>query len=126
MGLELSIIRVFKFDGSVAGSGFLVSKKYILTCAHVVAICLADPRDTATDIMRQKEMPDEIIEVNFPTLEKGQIGQKLETKVAFWQPLDDDEDIQDIAVLKLINPDLLPERAQPIKLIHIGLSLIHI
>lgn len=120
MVLELSIVRVFKSGGDVAGSGFLVSNKYILTCAHVVAYCLATPKKTANIIMRQKEMPDQIIEVNFPVIVEGKIGEKLETKVTFWRPLNDEKNIQDIAVLKLINPDLLPERAQPIKLIQIG------
>ena len=120
MVLELSIVRVFKSGGGVAGSGFLVSNEYILTCAHVVAYCLTSSPENAKKIKRQKEIPDEIIQVNFPIFEKGKIGEKLETKVTFWQPLNAQENIQDIAVLKLINPDLLPERAQPIKLIHIG------
>lgn len=120
MVLELSIVRIFKSGGGVAGSGFLVSNEYILTCAHVVAYCLDTPKKTAHIIMRQKEIPDEIIEVNFPIFEKGKIGEKLETKVTFWRPLNDQENIQDIAVLKLINSDLLPEDAKPINLIQIG------
>ena len=120
MVLELSIVRVFKSGGDVAGSGFLVSNKYILTCAHVVAYCLATPKKTANIIMRQKEMPDQIIEVNFPVIVEGKIGEKLETKVTFWRPLNDEKNIQDIAVLKLINPDLLPKGATPINLIQIG------
>jgi hypothetical protein len=120
MVLELSIVRVFKSGGGVAGSGFLVSNEYILTCAHVVAYCLTSSPENAKKIMRQKEIPDEIIEVNFPIFEKGKIGKKLETKVTFWRPLNDQENIQDIAVLKLINPDLLPEGATPINLIQIG------
>ena len=120
MVLELSIVRIFKSGGGVAGSGFLVSNEYILTCAHVVAYCLDTPKKTAHIIMRQKEIPDEIIEVNFPIFEKGKIGEKLETKVTFWRPLNDQKNIQDIAVLKLINSDLLPEDAKPINLIQIG------
>ena len=120
MVLELSIVRVFKSGGGVAGSGFLVSNEYILTCAHVVAYCLTSSPENAKKIMRQKEIPDEIIQVNFPIFEKGKIGKKLETKVEFWQPRNEDENIQDIAVLKLINPDLLPEGAKPINLIQIG------
>ena len=120
MVLELSIVRVFKSGGGVAGSGFFVSNEYILTCAHVVAYCLTSSPENAKKIMRQKEIPDEIIQVNFPIFEKGKIGKKLETKVTFWRPLNDQENIQDIAVLKLINPDLLPEGAKPINLIQIG------
>ncbi|MCL2928516.1 MAG: serine protease [Trichodesmium sp. MAG_R01] len=120
MVLELSIVRVFKSGGGVAGSGFLVSDKYILTCAHVVAYCLTSSPKNAKIIRRQKEIPDEIIEVNFPIFEKGKIGEKLETKVTFWRPLNAQKNIQDIAVLKLINPDLLPEGATPINLIQIG------
>lgn len=120
MVLELSIVRVFKSGGGVAGSGFLVSNEYILTCAHVVAYCLTSSPENAKKIMRQKEIPDEIIQVNFPIFEKGKIGKKLETKVTFWRPLNDQENIQDIAVLELINPDLLPEGPTPINLIQIG------
>lgn len=40
--------------------------------------------------------------------------------MAFWQPLNDEENIQDIAVLKLINPSLLPQGVKPINLIKIG------
>lgn len=120
MVLELSIVRVFKSGGGVAGSGFFVSNEYILTCAHVVAYCLTSSPENAKKIMRQKEKPHQIIEVNFPFFEKGEIGKKLETKVEFWQPRNEDENIQDIAVLKLINPDLLPKGAKPINLIKIG------
>lgn len=66
MVLELSIVRVFKSGGGVAGSGFLVSNEYILTCAHVVAYCLTSSPENAKKIMRQKEKPHQIIEVNFP------------------------------------------------------------
>ncbi|NET76848.1 trypsin-like peptidase domain-containing protein [Okeania sp. SIO1F9] len=120
MGLELAVVRVFKLGGGVAGSGFLVSTEYILTCAHVVAYCLASTSETAKKIMRQKEIPHQIIEVNFPIFTKGKIGQKLQTKVAFWQPRNNDENVQDIAVLKVVNPGLLPRGAKPINLIKIG------
>ena len=120
MGLELAVVRVFKSGGSVVGSGFLVSAEYILTCAHVVAYSLASSLENAKKIMRQKEMPQQIIEVNFPVFEKGKTGKKLETKVAFWRPVNDEENVQDIAVLKLINLGLLPQGVKPINLIKIG------
>lgn len=33
--------------------------------------------------MRQKEMPNQIIEVNFPVFEKGKIGKNLRQKWLF-------------------------------------------
>ncbi len=123
--LELVVVRIFKSGEDIAGSGFLVSPQYILTCAHVVAYSVfssqrSNYKEALKQLLRQEEKPTQIIEIDFPTLAEGKIGRKLKTKVAFWQPLKDNENVQDIAVLKLINPDLLPERAQPIKLISIG------
>ncbi|MEA5498374.1 serine protease [Limnoraphis robusta Tam1] len=106
--LELAVVRVFKSGGDIAGSGFLVSPHYILTCAHVVAFT------TERISSKQEEKPTQIIEIDFPVLE---IGKKLKTEIAFWFPLKSDENIQDIAVLKLLNPDQLPERSEPINLI---------
>ncbi|WP_049561335.1 S1 family peptidase [Limnoraphis robusta] len=108
--LELAVVRVFKSGGDIAGSGFLVSPHYILTCAHVVAFT------TERISSKQEEKPTQIIEIDFPVLS----SKKIATEVAFWFPLKSDENIQDIAVLKLLNPDQLPKRAEPINLILTG------
>ncbi|MGF1494400.1 MAG: trypsin-like peptidase domain-containing protein [Microcoleaceae cyanobacterium] len=112
--LELAVVRVFKSTqesgGGIAGSGFLVSPQYILTCAHVVAYAL----EIST---QQEEAPTQIIELDFPVLE---LGQKLKAKVKFWAKRKTIEIVQDIAVLELLEPALLPEQAKPIKLIPLG------
>ncbi|MGD1806712.1 trypsin-like peptidase domain-containing protein [Dapis sp. BLCC M126] len=115
---ELVVVRVFKFkQRGIVGSGFLVSSQYILTCAHVVALSVSSSEETAKQVKKKEKKPTQIIEIDFPVLE---MGRKLETQVVFWQPVKDNESVQDIAVLKLINPDLLHKLAKPMKLISIG------
>ena len=45
--LKPCIIRIRRPTGEVAGAGFLVGEKYILTCAHVVAEALGLAQDHA-------------------------------------------------------------------------------
>lgn len=43
---KTSIVRVFSPYGEIAGTGFLISETYILTCAHVITQELSIPQDT--------------------------------------------------------------------------------
>jgi V8-like Glu-specific endopeptidase len=43
--LEAGTIRILKIDGSTAGTGFLVSKRLAVTCAHVVTSAKSKPGD---------------------------------------------------------------------------------
>ena len=43
--LEAGTIRILKPDGSTAGTGFLVSKRLAVTCAHVVESATAKPKE---------------------------------------------------------------------------------
>lgn len=89
--LELSIVRIYSNSGKVIGAGFLVSQKYILTCAHVVADALGLPRTTA-------QMPDSEITLDFPIVAAKQL---LQAKVVFWLPVNPGMALEDIAGLEL-------------------------
>jgi WD40 repeat protein/energy-coupling factor transporter ATP-binding protein EcfA2 len=91
--LELSIVRIYSNSNKVIGAGFLVSQKYIITCAHVVADALGLPRKTT-------QMPDAEITLDFPLVAAQQY---LKAKVVFWKPVNPDAEAEDIAGLELEN-----------------------
>ena len=108
--LESSIVRFRKSNGAVVGAGFLVSKKHVLTCAHVVADALGIARDT-------QDIPTEDVYLDFPLV--GSETQ-LTARVVFWSPVPPKgstsvKDKEDIAGLELNNS--LPETAQPVGLV---------
>ncbi len=72
--IELSVVRIYSNSDRVVGAGFLVSQKYIFTCAHVVAEALGIARNTV-------EMPDVEISIDFPMLAAKQF---FKAKVVFW------------------------------------------
>lgn len=90
--LESSVVRIYSISGSPVGAGFLVSDKYILTCAHVVADALGMIRETAV------EMPEEEVTLDFPILAPE---QQFKARIVFWQPLNPSAKFEDIAGLEL-------------------------
>ena len=70
---EYSIARIKRKDGSIAGSGFLVNHKIVLTCAHVVSNVLSTPEDP-------KEAGS-YLDIDFPLVNPAKI---LKAHVVFW------------------------------------------
>src|SRR4028119_1968616 len=103
--IELSVVRIYSNSSQVVGAGLLVSQKYILTCAHVVADALGMARSTV-------EMPEVEICVDFPVLE---VKQFFKAKVVFWRPVNPGKFAEDIAGLELENSP--PQAAQPARLV---------
>ena len=64
--LAASIVRIFDTAGAVAGAGFLVSDRHVLTCAHVVVRALG-MLDATT------EMPEALLRLDFPLVARGAI-----------------------------------------------------
>jgi hypothetical protein len=97
--LKSAIVRIWTShleDGSVIGAGFLVGKRHILTCAHVVTQALGLPDNT-------REAPKEEIWLDFPLLPHR---ERISAKVAQWLPLFPDGK-GDIAGLELsIDPPI--------------------
>ena len=103
--LELSVVRIYSNSGKVVGAGFLVSQKYIFTCAHVVAHALGIARNTA-------ETPNAQGRLDFPLLAAKQF---FTAKVIFWRPVNLDEFAEDIAGLELETSP--PNAVQPVRLV---------
>lgn len=92
---DLSVVRIYK-QQEIVGAGFLISDKYILTCAHVVATVLGINADS-----EQKPSEEQIVELDFPTI---QPIEPLTATVEFWLPVNPNNSPEDIAVLKLTEP----------------------
>src|SRR5579885_1172795 len=89
--LKTAIVRIFHNHGEdiPVGVGFLVSNKYILTCAHVVT--------QALDLRDGSRRPDTAISLDFPLVASGSM---LSAYVIDWHP----DDSEDIALLELEGP----------------------
>lgn len=99
-------IARFYGKGTVAGTGFLISEHYLLTCAHVVSQCLGlgkNAEDISTTAVKDKKL-----EIDFPVDVSGQ-RQTVEVVPELWRV-----GREDIAVLKLAQP--LPSRVAVITL----------
>jgi hypothetical protein len=96
-------VRIYAVDKeTVIGSGFLVGRREVVTCAHVVTRALGLSDDAP-------EPPPGPIFLDFPLLAPG---QHLTARVARWHPQDD------IAVLELESAP--PEGAEPALLVKGG------
>jgi uncharacterized protein YjbI with pentapeptide repeats len=73
-----SVVRIFYGDNSIAGTGFLISARHVLTCAQVVGSAL-DLRNVAS------RLPQGEIRLDFPYLSPGAY---LGGKVVLWQSFD--------------------------------------
>jgi hypothetical protein len=97
--LMSSIVRILDEKDAVVGAGFLVSKRQVLTCAHVVAQALGLSEDAPG-------MPTAGIRLDFPLVAPEHI---LRGRIILWQPE------TDIAGLEL--DDDPPAGAQPVHLV---------
>src|SRR5579864_6365171 len=101
---EASIVRIFRDNQLVVGTGFLVDTLSVLSCAHVVASALGLAEDTA-------EIPDHAVVLDFPLVAPG---CTLTAHVSLWQPPQQNGG-GDIAVLTLDSPP--PEGASSVRLV---------
>jgi hypothetical protein len=101
---EASVVRIFTADDRIVGTGFLVSKTTILSCAHVVAAALG----IAAETPRRPERP---ISLDFPLVAAQ---PRLTAHVVCWQPIQANSG-GDIAVLRL--DSLAPDGAMAARLV---------
>ena len=97
--LNSAIVRIHTPDGRVVGTGFLVTGRHVLTCAHVVTGALGLPHDTPNP-------PQADLHLDFPLLAPESI---LTARVSHWQPA------IDVAVLELITDP--PAESKPVRLV---------
>ena len=109
--LSSAIVRLRKINLEIVGTGFLVSDRHILTCAHVVNAALE--RD-----LRSSREPDEIVNLDFPFIESSGV---LKGRVVLWLDMvreilqaDGIRSAYDIAGLELETPITT---ARPVKLL---------
>jgi WD40 repeat protein len=94
--LKASLVRIRSKDNAIAGVGFLVSERRVLTCAHVVAQALNVPLETP-------EAPGDEVLLDFPLLTPGEI---FAARTVVWRPAYPDAsrehgDTEDVAGLEL-------------------------
>lgn len=99
--LETCLARVLKENGGVAGAAFLVSEKYLLTCAHVVNCVFG--RDG-----NSPNKPDDQFSVAFPC----STSPAIKVKVHDWHSANAQHDsLSDIAILEIL--DTVPAECRP-------------
>lgn len=92
-------VRIYNIEKVPVGAGLLVSREYVLTCAHVVKSALKISSETST-------ISPQPIDVDFPRIENEE-NLKVQVNIDFW------ELEKDIAVLKIASHSKLPRQAQP-------------
>ena len=97
--LESAIVRIRAINGTVVGTGFLVTGRHVLTCAHVVASALGLPH-------RAPNPPQADLHLDFPLLAPESV---LTARLSHWQPA------IDVAVLELISDP--PAESKPVRLV---------
>lgn len=105
-----NVVRILTTLGNTVGTGFLVSSKHIITCAHVVGNAL--DFDSS-----QSNPPQDVIRLDFPLL-PDQSG--VVARVVAWAPVTDFPQIgvpEDIAILEILGSESLPQALQPAVLI---------
>jgi len=104
--LNSAIIRIRTPDGRVVGTGFLVTGRHILTCAHVVTGALGMPGDAQVEKPGFSEKTRFLVQLDFPLLAPESI---LTARVSHWQPA------VDVAGLELITAPLA--ESKPVRLV---------
>lgn len=87
------LVRIENSDGKIAGSGFLINKMEVATCAHVVRTALG---------FGIFEVPQGVLYLTFPFIQKD---VQLQAHVVCW------DDANDIAILRL--KSVPPAAAEP-------------
>lgn len=105
-------LRIFGRNGKIAGTGILIGKHHVLTCAHVIAIAQAQALDCRRPL-------DEPIEMDFPLLAEAPMVLALPLSKG-WRPVSETVrtgEVSDIAVLVLSGTVPLPDAAHPARFI---------
>ena len=118
---QKAIARIYNSDREVKGTGFLISSRYLFTCAHVVIDVLGIDQENFSDI------PNQEIFIDFPSSE-DKVSRK--GKVTIWQPcptffdtgLEQATFREDIALLEL-NEAILSSQINSLDLISVPLEI---
>ena len=98
--LNSAIVRIRAANGTIVGTGFLVTSRHVLTCAHVIASALDLPHDIP-------DLPQADLHLDFPLLTPE---STLTARISHWQPA------TDVAALELITDP--PAESKPVRLVN--------
>lgn len=104
--LDAAVLRIFTASGSSVGLGFLVTDRFALTCAHVVAAALEIEYDVPPPVGAE-------LLVDLPLLGPARAGAGVKASVEQWFP-EQPSGEGDVAVLRL---EALPADARPVRLV---------
>lgn len=109
---KYSLVRIFANDDSIAGVGFLVSDRHVLSCAHVVAAAIPGCKSTS------QVKPTEKVKIDFPLSAPGSylwltVDYWLPVKVESGQPSSD----EDIVILRINDEDTINYECQAVNLL---------
>lgn len=104
--LDAAVLRIFAASGGSVGLGFLVTDRFALTCAHVVAAALGTEDDARPPVGAE-------VLLDLPLLGPAQVGAKA--RVDQWFPALS-SGAGDVAVLRL---DVPLAGARPVRLVEV-------
>lgn len=104
-----SVVRIWSAARPV-GVGFLVSRRHVMTCAHVVA----DALGRREALVLAAQAPEDEIWLNFVRDEKPDNQPTHRARVAIWHAQKEASSTRDIAVLELVDGMEPPSAAVPI------------
>ena len=111
--LESGLLRIITEEGVIVGTGFLISKAHVLTCAHVVCVALGIDATT-------KAPPNKTVRLSFPFFPGN---PKHRAKVEAWYTAKEQVtfgELEDIALLHLesdpYGENFFPKSTKPLKL----------
>jgi WD40 repeat protein len=99
ISLNAAIVRIRTANDRIVGTGFLVTGRHVLTCAHVIAQALGVSDDVT-------ETPPGEVHLDFPLVAPV---QGLPARVVYWQPE------SDVAGLEILDDP--PARTAPVRLV---------
>ncbi len=113
---EFAIVRINKADNSAAGAGFLIYKKHIMTCTHVIAYALGfTQKDLPSLYEDDPRLLNKEVSLVFAVIDPT---KSFQAKIIKCYPLKSNQQIKDIAVLEIINDvDTLPEQDCPVSIL---------
>lgn len=112
---ERFTVRVLRRGSAVAvGMGFIIADGYVVTCAHVVNAALG-----LNERSQDKPGPEDLIEVDFPTLSPSVTAATCKYEVVSWHPPPPGTgvSVSDVAGLVIAAGERTPPEAGPARLI---------
>ena len=102
--IDAAIACIYADADSTAGTGFAITTKHVITCAHVINEALGRAADDHT-----QPPSDTRIGLAFPKAQSPELQQELSAKIVKWNPAQADfKDIGDIVVLEVETIHPLP------------------